>query len=300
LATTLQNNDQKIGCKDKKMVTMTDDSKKLPASGTLHDINIAFHEGYEQQQRIIRKRVDSGEVLIIVKMANGLTAVCGEKRQEYLINGSHYHQLKAMAHLPPACYFALTQGKDQQVINAIETWFEQVEAEPSDEVNVELKNATQAFLKINKHTASVCHLSFMDFTKALEPIFAKLLSKSADDEVARLTPCLDEIYQHFNIDSANIFLIVFGAHQPRYKEMAKLVFKRWFSDLHEHIIDVEHHVRYSESGQSIEDAIDLVVTAITDREIAQNFLGTATGLDQDVLGIVANDAIERYWKKNQR
>lgn len=284
------------------MVKLNTNSKELPAHGPLHSINKAFHEGYTKRKDNIRARVKAGDVLIFVKMGNDLVAICGDERQKYVVNGDKYHHLKAMAHMPVACYFALCEGLDTHVLEAVKSWSQQIQVKCSEDhhetsaLMVTLKNLIQKFLDANQVGQSICHQSFIDFSTALEPVLAKLLSQSADDEVANLTQCLDDAHALFKRDSADIYLLVFGAHQPRYKEIAKLVFRRWFKDLHEHIIDVDHHVRYSESCENSEDAIDLVVTALADREIAQNFLGSASGLNQDVLGIVAEEAIERHWK----
>nr|WP_136250453.1 hypothetical protein [Ningiella ruwaisensis] len=272
------------------------DTSQLPDEGIFKDINATFHEQYAVMKEKIKKRLMTGEVLIIIKMDSRLIAKCGEKEHSYEINGRYYHHLKALAHLPMACYFALTQNRAGQVKSAVDLWSKQVLEFIDKGLQAQLQEATAKFLEENDNSDTICHNSFLTYTRCLEPIFARLLSLSADDEVERLVSSLDTIDATYNKASSDIFLIVFGAHQPRYKELAKMVFRKWFSERNDHLIDLEHHVRYSETGQSIDDAIDLVVTAAADKEIAQMFLGDAKGLNQDVLGIVAKDAIARYWE----
>jgi len=90
--------------------------------------------------------------------------------------------------------------------------------------------------------------------------------EAANDEINNLVTQLHNIRSQYDYPSSKIFMVVFGGHQPRYKALASLVFKRWFKGLHEHIVDHEHHVRYCEGGNSIADAIALVATAIIDKE----------------------------------
>lgn len=93
-------------------------------------------------------------------------------------------------------------------------------------------------------------------------------------------------------------MVVIGGHQPRYKALASMVFRRWFKGLHEHMVNHKHHVRYCAGGGSIDDAITLVATAITDRELAKSTMGSSEALNKDVLGIVAEQATDTSWHKN--
>mgnify|MGYP006204110039 CR=1 FL=1 len=54
------------------------------------------------------------------------------------------------------------------------------------------------------------------------------------------------------------------------------------------------------TGTTLDDAINLIATALADRELAQTFLGHADALEQDVLGLVAEQAIDRCWQRSKK
>ena len=158
---------------------------------------------------------------------------------------------------------------------------------------------TMTLLEQIEHSNVLSHSAMSMYQQELESIYARLMTEAVDDEIDNLVSNLERSCSEADYPSSKIFMVVFGGHQPRYKALALQIFKKWFAGNKDHISNCEHHVRYCEAGKSLDDAVDLVATAIVDRELAKSTMGYSEALNRDVLSAVAEKAIEEYWVKNR-
>lgn len=281
------------------MKTDMADARNEPANSPLGDINTAFHKLYSEQKEKVKKQLDKGEVVIVCRMDNRLLVKRGDELREFKINGDYYHELKALAHTTLAAFFTLVNAPGTSSVERVKRWCEQIRTKHTSSVSSQVVFLTEQLLEQVENDKALTHSAIQWYQQALEPVYAELLMLAAKDEMDMLVRTLNQVKEQYDCTSSNMFLVTLGGHQPRYKELSSMVFTRWFADQYAHIVDTDHYVRYCEGGASLDDAVDLVVTAMTDRNLANSMLGTASGLNQDVLGIVAQKAIDNYWPGSQ-
>ena len=275
-----------------------EDSTHEPTSNPLGDINARFHKLYRQQKDKALRSINNGDIMLICRMDNRLIVKTGPGEQAFTINTTRYHNLKAMSHATLAIYYSLLHATDKKALTQAKNWVNQIRQQEPVELGVQLADITADLLDTVQTTATLSHTVMSQYQLALEPIYAKLMVEAANDEIDSLVKRLQSIGSEHNYPSSKTFMVVCGGHQPRYKALASLIFKRWFKGLQDHIVNYKHHVRYCEGGTCLDDAIALVATAIVDRELAKSMLGSSEALNQDVIGIVAKKAINTYWREN--
>ncbi|GAB3023577.1 hypothetical protein [Bowmanella dokdonensis] len=283
------------------MTIEMEDTEHQPSGLELGKWNQWFHHKFRQRLDWHRQRITGGEILLIVRMDSRLISCQGEKIASYEINSSTYHSLKAISHLPLACCLsALFPDSPQE-------WHE------LEQSLVELKQMDSHHLPGFESVMSQCRLllqqcqarqgavyqDLKEMAQRVRPLIAGALQQAAEDEINQLVPALDEIAGQTSADRAHTFMVVMGGHQPRYRELSKLIFRRWFEENAHPLLNFHHHVHFCEGGQGIDDAVELVARVLANQELSEAFLQSAVGLDQDVLGIVAKRTIDNYWLRRE-
>lgn len=275
------------------------ETRTEPQSSSMGNINEAFHRLYSEKKQEIQRKVDEGQILILCRMDSRLIVKSGAETEEFVINGDHYHTLKALAHSSLAAFYLVTQSTSDLNRNTIHQWLDNIEKEAPRDIGQRMAATTREFLSAVKPGQDISHKVVSEYQRELEPVFAELLMLSAKDELHTLVEILDDIQRRYDYASSEMFLVTLGGHQPRYKELSTLVFTHWFKSQFSHVVNTDHYVRYCEGGSSLDDAVNLVVTAITDRQLSTSMLGSAVSLNQDVLGIVAEKAIAEFWPEKK-
>ncbi|SEH58233.1 hypothetical protein SAMN05660691_00311 [Rheinheimera pacifica] len=276
------------------------DTKAEPADSALGEINQLFHLQYAKRKQHFADKINQGHILLIVRMDSRLIACCGGSISEYIVNGPGYHRLKALSHSTMAVYYTLQQTPQADAAALLHQLLTQLKCETDNVVGQQLFTATQQLLNAVAYDGTIDHGLILQYSRKLEPVFAQLMLQSAMDETTQLLLYLDEIAEQFGKAAADTFFVVFGGPQARYRQLAKQVFEKWCQESADLLVDTSHHVRYYEHGTTVADAVNLVATALADRELAQTFLGHADALEQDVLGLVATQAIKRCWQRSKK
>ncbi len=271
------------------------DTKAEPRSSSLGDINTLFHQLYAEKKKTVLKQVDDGDILLLCRMDNRLIVKAGSDIREFTINGDYYHSLKALAHSTLAVFYMIMNSTSDNTLKEVSFWANQIEQDDTSQIAGRIVSITRKLVTSIEGNQNNSHLAISEYQRELEPVYAELLMLSAKDELTILVDTLNKIKQDYDYASSDTFLVTLGGHQPRYKELSTLIFTRWFNEQFSHVVDTNHYVRYCEGGNSLEDAVNLVVTAITDRQLGNSMVGSAVSLNQDVLGIVANKAMDLFW-----
>jgi hypothetical protein len=274
------------------------DTTAEPVGSPLGNINQHFHQCYARRKQEFKDKVSQGEVLLIIRMDSRLVASCGNDIQELPVNGNTYHQLKALAHTTLAAYYTLLHSPPEQAVSLVTDWLVQLESDAAPELASDIAAIIRQLVDDVDKQSTISHLQIQRYANALEPLFARLIVLSAEDEVKQLHRQLTRLTSNYDIPTSDSFFIVFGGPQARSRELAKLVFTKWCDESDDLLADSRHHVRYVENASTIADATELVATLMADRELAQTFLGQAEGLEQDILGKAAEKIIERCWSKS--
>ena len=276
------------------------DTKAEPADSAMGDINQLFHLQYAKRKQHFANTISQGHVLLVVRMDSRLIACCGDSIREYTVNGPGYHRLKALSHSTMAVYYTLLQTPQPDAAALLHNLLAQLKREADNAVGQQLFTATQQLLGAVAYDGTLDQRLILQYSHQLEPVFAQLMLQSAVDETTQLLLHLHKITEQFGKAIAETFFVVFGGPQARYRQLAKLVFEKWCQESDDLVVDTSHHIRYYEHGTTLDDAINLIATALADRELAQTFLGHADALEQDVLGLVAEQAIDRCWQRSKK
>jgi hypothetical protein len=137
------------------------------------------------------------------------------------------------------------------------------------------------------------------YNDALQPAFQALIALAARDEVEQTLTALRQLEATVDDDKRwkQTFYVICGGHQPRYKNLAKRLFRRWIFELTESSSEVEQRLLYGESLESVEAARELVVTRLVNREIGDAFLQSPLAMNQDVLGEAGEMAVNNAFSK---
>ena len=276
------------------------DTKAEPADSAMGEINQLFHLQYAKRKQHFANTISQGHVLLVVRMDSRLIACCGDSISEYTVNGPGYHRLKALSHSTMAVYYTLLQTPQPDAAALLHNLLAQLKREADNAVGQQLFTATQQLLQAVAYDGTLDQRLILQYSHQLEPVFAQLMLQSAVDETTQLLLHLHKIAEQFGKAIAQTFFVVFGGPQARYRQLAKLVFEKWCQESDDLVVDTSHHIRYYEHGTTLDDAINLIATALADRELGQTFLGHADALEQDVLGMVAEQAIDRCWQRSKK
>lgn len=244
----------------------------------------------------MRQKLDEASIPVVVRLDSRLVLALGNKRTVLTINESYFHQLKAVAHIPILLFLAARNNAD---ITAITTEVQHALSELQSAVQLPasiLSIIDEAVTSlINTSQWPILEFSAVrHYNDALQPAFQPLIALAARDEVEQTLKGLQRFGAEVDDEQRwkQTFYVVCAGHQPRYKQLAKLVFRRWILELTESSDEVEQRVLYGESLESVEAARELVVTRLVNREIGDAFLKSPLAMNQDVLGEAGEIAVE--------
>lgn len=245
----------------------------------LQAFNQLFYQLYAKRKQYFEQQITAGEVLLIIRSGSDLISCCGSEIKHYPVNGDHYHQLKALAHSALAASYSVQHMPLPQATTLLRDYLHQLQAITLPAAGEALLNVIRQLLNSITDDHVVTHQHIQHYADTLQPLFSKLITLSATDEVIQLYQQLRNICRQYDKAATSTFYIVFGGPQARSQELTKRVFTKWCSDSDELLVDNSHHVRYFEAAQTVADAVSLIATAMADRELAKTFLGSADGLE---------------------
>lgn len=280
-------------------IKLADDAER-PQSAPLSELNQLFHTQLDALAGSMREQLDSGSIPVIVRLDSRLVLALGASRTVFEINAHLYHQLKVLAHIPLALLLAAHNGEDVQ---AIQSKVEQAVTELKKDVTLpssvlSVIEQAVAGLTGSRQWPALGFGAVRQFNSALQPAFQTLIALAARDEAEQTLRGLRQFQLAVNDEQSwkRSFYVVCAGHQPRYKQMAKLVFQRWVLEQTESSAEVEHRVVYGESLESVEAARTLVVTRLTNGFIGDAFLNSPLSMNQDVLGEAGELAVEELFR----
>ncbi|MCW8092323.1 hypothetical protein [Alteromonas sp. ASW11-130] len=266
-------------------MTSIKDTAKLPEQGPLHQVNQTFHQRYAERKQCYKEAILTGDYHLVVRMDDRLISIIGGNTTEHVVVGKDYHEIKAATHLPLLLMFAQDQ---REILDYTRTY--------KGETNLPI--IRKLFSLIEDWATNTKENKFTDISMLktdLAPIFAQIMDVVAKQEIKKTVHTLNEIKSRVSIPLDKTFFVVFGSHQARYKQLGKMIIKKWLRRQIGHYGHIEHHVRYCEGAERLEDAIDIVCTALVDNELAHLFLGEQYALNQDVVTQTAERHLSQFW-----
>ena len=136
------------------------------------------------------------------------------------------------------------------------------------------------------------------FNEELQPAFQSLIALAARDEAAQTLSALHRLKSTVCNESLwkQTFYVVCAGHQPRYKQLCKLLLRRWVFEQTQSSTEVEQRVIYGEALESVNAARELVVNRLVNGLIGDAFLHSPLSMNQDVLGEAGEMAVESAFR----
>lgn len=265
-------------------------TEDLPDNSVLGLINQGFHRDYQALIAQQRQLIDSGQYTVLIRMDDRLSRFRGAEEARFYVNAGAYHGYKAASHIALATFLLLEYRREG--VGELDALLGQVDAPDDEDVHAVIAVCRD----LMAHGAGpLSYQAVKAFGKSLAAPLARLLDRAARDEVHNIMQVLQQLDSGEHINWAATFLVVCDGAQPRYKNLSKMLFRRWIESRSEQLLDVSHHVLYSEACQSYEDVVELLSRHLAGSVIGDVFMQNPLSLNQDVLGNAAQRAIDHYF-----
>ncbi|WP_370243051.1 hypothetical protein [Alteromonas abrolhosensis] len=268
-------------------MTFVKDTISLPEKGILHTVNKRFHDALHERKSAFKDAFTRGEYQVVIRVDDRIMFVTGEQQRNFTVVSEDYHHIKAIAHLPLLMMYTSQQRERRELAES----FAKMNAHPL------FKSCTDAIERWLNNTEEGGLLNISSLKEELQPIFAKAMDTVAQHEVEKTVEVLNTLREESSLPLDKTYFVVFGSHQARYKQLGKMIIQRWFNQQLSCYGSVDHHVKYCEGGNSIDDAYELLSTALASSELAHTFLGDQYALNQDVVTQTAERHISQFWPK---
>jgi len=139
------------------------DSTHQPVSNPLGEINVIFHKLYSKQKKQALQSINNGDILLICRMDNRLIVKAGDTHQEFTINSTRYHNVKAMCHATLAIYYSLLHSTDKTILKQAKNWVSQIRKQEPAELGEQLADITTDFLDSVNTPSVVTHSTLSQY-----------------------------------------------------------------------------------------------------------------------------------------
>ena len=271
------------------------DTSDRPSHSVLQELNRLFHDVYATRGEGVWQQLRSGETPVIVRTGDYLILHSGGEATEYEITGERYHELKATSHIPAIVHLLLAEEvlpADQAALLAGGLGELQRLGEGIDAI----VSSTCALLNRMPGRGRDPELgdALADYGRATGPALQILAREAAEIEIEALDLAMRDIEARLTGKRLQeSYFVICGGHQPRYKELSKMYFRRWLDSAGWPDARIGHRVLYAEGKESVDEALQLVRTRIVDGRLSAALFGVLTGLDKDVLGDAGIEQLDR-------
>jgi len=278
-------------------------------------INISFHDTYTRLiEQVLAQLGDSVPVLVLV--GDDATLLCdGGKRREQVIP-ARYHELKALAHLAFGVQLTLmANGSGRLTELTASELHEQrahireiqsiIDASPTSASSLPMMKAPAELLcRARDLVDRVLTQGVVDFDRLQE--HRRALASHAL-ETAQLAVCIELEQLHALLGRwrndlgegrwAGLYVVICGAHQPRYREAACQYFRRLLHEPEGSGAEREDRLVYGEGLCDVDGALDLLARHIVDQRASNLLFDDRRRLQEDLLADAASTEVRKLFPK---
>jgi hypothetical protein len=284
--------------------------------------NIGFHASYTRLvEQALAQLGDS--VPVIVLIGDDATLLCdgGEQREQVI--PARYHELKALAHLTFGVQLALMANGSGRLTDLTSSELREKrtqmrEAQAAADALLASASSPPTMTVASKAPAEllccartlvdrVLAEGVVDFERLQEDIRA-LASHAL--ETAGLAVCIELEQLHALLGRwrnelggrrwACLYVVICGAHQPRYREAACQYFERLLHQPEGSAAEREDRLVYGEGLADVDAALDLLARHIVDQRASKLLFGDRRRLQEDLLADVASTEVRKLLPKLRR
>jgi len=280
-------------------------------------INVSFHETYTRLvDQLLAQLGDSIPVVVLTGDDAMLLWDGGEQREQVI--PARYHELKALGHLAFGVQLTLmangsgrltdlTANEPHEKRAQIREAQAAVNVSPACASPSEMKAPAELLCRARKLVDRVLAEGVIDFDRLEEHIRA-LASHAL--ETAQLAVCIELEQLHAVLARwrndlgeerwAGLYVVICGAHQPRYREAACQYFGRLLHEAEGSAAEREDRLVYGEGLCDVDAALDLLARHIVDQRASKLLFGDRRRLQEDLLADVARTEVRKLLPKLRR
>jgi hypothetical protein len=267
-------------------------------------INISFHETYTRLVEQVLAQLGESMPVIVLIGDDAMLLCDGRERREQVIP-VRYHELKALAHLAFGVQLTLMANGSGRLTELTASELHEKGAQIR-----EVHAAATATIASNAPAELLCRArtlvdrvlaeGVVDFQQLHEHIRA-LASHAL--EIAQLAVRVELEQLHAllarwrnNLDEkrwAGIYVVICGAHQPRYREAVCQYFGRLLHEPEGYAAEREDRLVYGEGLCDVDAALDLLARHIVDQRASNLLFGDRRRLQKDLLADAATTELRR-------
>jgi hypothetical protein len=293
---------------------LEEDRKLPPRSGPLAVANVGFHETYTRfVEQILAQLGERFPVFVLI--GNDLALLCDGKTQREEVIPGRYHKLKALAHLAFGVQLTLIANGSGRLadVTASELQLKRtqiVNAQAAANVLVEAA-ASQAPVDLLRHALALVEqvlAAGIVELKGLRDEIRGLASRAV--EAGRLAVCIELEQLHGVVERwrshlgearwADLYVVICGNHQPRYREAASQYFARLLHRPEGFAAEREERWLYGEGLDDIDAALDLLARHIVDQRASRLLFGDRCHLQKDLLADAATAELKKLLPPQRR
>jgi len=286
-----------------------------PPNEPFASINVSFHETYTRFVEQLLAHLGN-DVPVIVLIGDDATLLCdGEERREQVIP-ARYHELKALGHLAFGVQLTLMangSGRPSELTTS-ELHEKRVQIQKA-QATVNASPGCASSSRIMKAPAELLCRARTLVDKVLaegEISFERLqehIRALASDalETAQLAVCIELEQLHALLARwrndlgerrwAGMYVVICGAHQPRYREAVCQYFGRLLHQPEGSAAEREDRLVYAEGLCDVDSALDLLARHIVDQRASSLLFGDRRRLQEDLLADAANAEVRKLLPK---
>ena len=274
-------------------------------------INVSFHETYTRLvQQVLAELGDC--VPVIVLIGDDATLLCDNAEQREQVIPPRYHELKALAHLAFGVQLTLMANGSGRLTELTANELHEKRAQIRE--TQAITNRTSFTPTVNAPAELLCCarmlvdrvldegvVDFERLQKHIRPLASHAL------ETAQLAVCIELEQLHVLLERwcndlgdqrwAGLYVVICGAHQPRYREAACQYFGRVLHEPEGHGAEREDRLVYAEGICDVDAALDLLARHIVDQRASNLLFGDRRRLQEDLLADAASTEVRKLFPK---
>jgi hypothetical protein len=281
-----------------------------PPNEPFAGINVSFHETYTRLvEQVLAQLGDS--VPVIVLIGDDATLLCDNKEQREQVIPPRYHELKALGHLAFGVQLTLMANGSGRLTGLTANELHEKRAQIRDAQTVinasssaTMKAPAELLCRARMLVDRVLDEGVVDFERLQEHIRA-LASHAL--ETAQLAVCIELEQLHTFLGRwrsdlgeerwAGVYVIICGAHQPRYREATCQYFGQLLHQPEGYGAEREDRLVYAEGFCEVNAALDLLARHIVDQRASNLLFGDRRRLQEDLLADVARTEVRKLFPK---
>lgn len=281
-------------------------------------INVSFHETYTRLvEQVLAQLGDS--VSVIVLIGDDATLLCDNGEQREQVIPPRYHELKALGHLAFGVQLTLMANGSGRLteLTANELHGKRAQIQETQTIinassacassSVTMRAPAELLCRARALVDRVLDEGVIDFERLQEHIRA-LASYAL--ETAQLAVCIELEKLHALLTRwrndlgekrwAGLYVVICGAHQPRYREAACQYLGRLLHQPDGYGADREDRLVYGEGLCDVNAALDLLARHIVDQRASNLLFGDRRRLQEDLLADAASTEVRKLFPQVRR